>query len=103
MHQNRIHRHFRALLIKRWHNAKRDRKVVTWTIVYPVLILLLGVGLLQLVPSQVNRRVLTPNIMNTPNHIKYSDNPGTNGARNGNAHAKRSRYDHEHSLAHPRS
>jgi len=40
--------HFRALLIKRWLNAKRDRKVWTWTFFYPFLVLLIGCGLIQL-------------------------------------------------------
>jgi hypothetical protein len=41
-------RHFKALFLKRFINAKRDRKVWTWTLVYPFLILLIGVGLISL-------------------------------------------------------
>ncbi len=41
-------RHFQALFIKRWINAKRDRKVWTWTLLYPFLILLIGCGLITL-------------------------------------------------------
>lgn len=40
--------HFRALFIKRLLNAKRDRKVWTWTLVYPFLILFIGIGLLNI-------------------------------------------------------
>lgn len=39
--------HVRALLLKRWHNAKRDRRVWTWQILYPFVILLVGLGLLK--------------------------------------------------------
>jgi hypothetical protein len=48
---NLYFRHFHALFLKRYWNAKRDRKVWTWTLVYPFLILLVGVGLVRLLNS----------------------------------------------------
>ena len=36
----------RALLIKRWHNARRDRKSWLWQLFLPICVELLGIGLL---------------------------------------------------------
>ena len=58
-------RHFKALFVKRWINAKRDRKVWTWTLVYPFLILLIGCGLLTLTnKSSFPTLALTPANLN---------------------------------------
>ena len=55
--KNMFARHFRALLMKRWWNAKRDRKVFTWTLLYPFLILLIGVGLITLTSKTDRTRI----------------------------------------------
>jgi ATP-binding cassette subfamily A (ABC1) protein 3 len=39
-------RHVRALLWKRFLNARRDRRVWCWTLLYPLAVLLLGCGLI---------------------------------------------------------
>jgi len=40
--------HFRALFIKRFQNALKDRKMILWQIVYPTLILFGGIALLRM-------------------------------------------------------
>ena len=67
--------HFRALFIKRLLNARRDRKVWTWTLVYPFLILLIGCGLITLtnVSSYPELAIARENLEQdtTPNRIPY--------------------------------
>jgi len=38
--------HCSALFIKRFHASRRDKKVWMWSIVYPFLVMLMGIGLL---------------------------------------------------------
>lgn len=71
-HANRVRRTLRALLIKRWHNAKRDRKGWSWTILYPFLILLLGVAITTNVGNANQKPLtLTTGTFNVPNPIPY--------------------------------
>ncbi|GAB5359398.1 hypothetical protein AAMO2058_000540400 [Amorphochlora amoebiformis] len=49
--------HFIALLWKRWHNAKRDKKVWMWQILYPSLWLLGGIGLLKFAATLQGKNV----------------------------------------------
>ncbi|KAG7398223.1 ATP-binding cassette sub- A member 12 [Phytophthora boehmeriae] len=39
--------HLRALILKRFHDAKREKKVVIYTIMYPILLLLAGLVILK--------------------------------------------------------
>jgi len=69
----RMWQHFIALLAKRWHNAKRDRKVWLWQILYPGLWLIGGVGLLRLAASLQGSSVsINLSAYNTPNYISYN-------------------------------
>mmetsp|Transcript_7608 Transcript_7608/g.12112 ORF Transcript_7608/g.12112 Transcript_7608/m.12112 type:complete len:1794 (-) Transcript_7608:303-5684(-) len=62
--------HFFALLAKRWHNAKRDRKVWMWQILYPFLWLLGGIGLLKFASSLAGKPIsISIDVYNTPNYI----------------------------------
>ena len=62
--------HLKALLLKRVHSSKRDRKVWLWQVVYPSLILIMGVGLLKLASTLVyNNTDLSTSQYNTPLYI----------------------------------
>eukprot|EP00475_Leptophrys_vorax_P005671 TRINITY_DN13418_c0_g2_i1.p1 TRINITY_DN13418_c0_g2~~TRINITY_DN13418_c0_g2_i1.p1 ORF type:complete len:1145 (+),score=272.12 TRINITY_DN13418_c0_g2_i1:223-3435(+) len=44
--------HFKSLIVKRWHDAKRDRKVFLWQVLYPAILMLIGIVLVKYtVPS----------------------------------------------------
>lgn len=69
--------HFKALLLKRWHNAKRDPKVWLWQILYPTVILLLGVGLARLGASFQGKYVpISVSQYNQPNYVPYNEPAG---------------------------
>ena len=46
--QQTFKRHFIALMAKRWHFSKRDERAICCSYVIPLIILVLGLGLLQL-------------------------------------------------------
>lgn len=72
-------RHVRALLEKRWHNTKRDKKVWTWQFLYPVLIIILALGVLTRgITSSFPSVVLTTEQYNTPNYVPFNSNNQTN-------------------------
>jgi ATP-binding cassette subfamily A (ABC1) protein 3 len=67
-------RHVRALLAKRWHGQKRDKKVWSWTLVYPFLIMLVSCGLIVLSAATANypRLALTGRMFNSPNRVPFN-------------------------------
>jgi len=72
--------HFRALFIKRWINAKRDRKVWTWTLVYPFLILLIGCGLIKLTQKTTSAsKIIDASALKqgTVNFVPFTAGPGS--------------------------
>src|SRR5690606_26903358 len=43
--------HFRALLAKRWHIQKRDKKALCCQFLVPLILLVLGLGILRIPPN----------------------------------------------------
>jgi ATP-binding cassette, subfamily A (ABC1), member 3 len=64
--------HVQAMLVKRFHNAKRDRKLLLWSIVYPFLIVLLGLGLLKFGTNiKMPATSLNSAVYDTPNVVPF--------------------------------
>ena len=60
--------HVRALLWKRFLHARRDRQTQLWTVLYPLLILFLGCGVLEPPKSDATQPVLPLVPSNLPDH-----------------------------------
>lgn len=68
--------HFKALMLKRWHNAKRDRRGQCCQFVTPSLILLFGFILLNFSPQPTQAFVqpLDFSLLNQPHYIPFNSN-----------------------------
>jgi len=70
-------RHFKALLVKRWHIQKRDKKALVCQFLVPLILLTLGLGILRIPPNfDFPNLQLSPGskVYNTPDYTAY--NPG---------------------------
>lgn len=65
-------RHFVALLTKRYKNARRDRRIVAWQVVYPFLVLVFGVSMVELINTfSAPSRTASTSSYNTPNRVAF--------------------------------
>jgi len=65
-----LFRQLHALLLKRFWNYRRDRRGLLWTIFYPLAILTVTIGLMQLgIEGDFPTLDLTPSMFNSPNYI----------------------------------
>lgn len=70
-HQTR--RHIRALLIKRYQNAKRNRKNWCWTIIIPFLVMIVFLGIIRgLNNANIDIDVVSFADLNTPEQLPYA-------------------------------
>mmetsp|Transcript_17002 Transcript_17002/g.34417 ORF Transcript_17002/g.34417 Transcript_17002/m.34417 type:complete len:1751 (-) Transcript_17002:590-5842(-) len=75
MKESGLGRQLYSLLLKRWWNYRRDQKGWAWTILYPLAILLLGLGLMQLgIEQDFPELEMTPSMFNTPNYVTVDKN-----------------------------
>eukprot|EP00468_Gymnochlora_sp_CCMP2014_P005803 CAMPEP_0167753008 /NCGR_PEP_ID=MMETSP0110_2-20121227/7466_1 /TAXON_ID=629695 /ORGANISM="Gymnochlora sp., Strain CCMP2014" /LENGTH=1725 /DNA_ID=CAMNT_0007638709 /DNA_START=398 /DNA_END=5575 /DNA_ORIENTATION=- len=74
MHESSMMRQMYALLLKRYWNYKRDKRGWAWTLIYPLCILLLGIGLMQLgIEGDFPSLTLDGTMFNSPNFIPVND------------------------------
>jgi hypothetical protein len=69
-------RHFTALFTKRFQNAKRDRRVLTWTCLYPVLVCSVGIGALTAGANTQPSIVLSTQSLNVVNRVPVEAGAG---------------------------
>jgi len=80
-------RHFQALLLKRWHIQKRDKRALCCQFLVPLILLTLGLGILRIPPNfDFPTLELSPSnkAYNTPDRTAY--NPGLDAAVLGGIH-----------------
>ncbi len=74
-----IGKHTIALIIKRWHNLKRDRKAWMWQVVYPGIILLASSIALNFAPDSIYPiRKLNTSLYESPNSVPINVNTNDN-------------------------
>ena len=70
-HPNR--RHIRALLIKRYQNARRNRKNWCWTIIIPFLVMVVFLGIIRgLNNTDTSAAAVTYGDLNSPEQVPYA-------------------------------